>query len=298
MNIPNLFIIGAPKAGTTAFVNNISQHKDIFVPEQKEPRFFDAHTFYDYKEDYPIKSKKDYLKLFNSDEAKNAKYRVDGSVFNIYSEESIENILELSADAKFVIILREPVDASISMHRQRLTYADTKMREISENFMECWDKLGNRKEGKGYPQNCRNKFLFRYDLLYSYELYLPYIIQRIKKENLFIGFYDDFIKNPDEFYSNFFNFLYIEGIDIENKKINTSKILKKSKFLEYLDLFSKKTFYLRNKLGLSGKKINLIKTYIFNLYMDKNAKKQKADEKVYKYFQKTNEYLDKLRNSQ
>jgi hypothetical protein len=48
-----------------------------------------------------------------------SKYRVDGSVFNMYSKESIDRILSLSPNAKFVVILRDPVEASISMHKLR-----------------------------------------------------------------------------------------------------------------------------------------------------------------------------------
>lgn len=296
MNVPNLFIIGAPKAGTTAFVNNISQHKDIFVPEKKEPRFFDAHIFYDYKEDYPIKSLEDYLKLYYNEKAKMSKYRVDGSVFNMYSKESIDRILSLSPNAKFVVILRDPVEASISMHKQRLTYADTKMREISDDFMICWEQLKYRKFGEGYPKNCRNKFLFRYDLLYSYQLYLPYIIKKVGLENLFIGFYDDFIKKPDEFYCNFFNFLGLECINVENKRINESKILKKSKVLEYIEYISKKTLFLRKKVGLVGKNIIIAKNFLYNLFINKDFNNQNIDKnKLYEYFKETYDYLEYLK---
>jgi len=294
-DIPNLFIIGAPKSGTTALANNISQHKDIFISEQKEPRFFDADTFYDFKEDYLTKNLEEYLKLFNAQEAKESKYRLDASVFNMYSKNSIDSILELSPNVKFIVLLREPVSATLSMHRQRLGYADTKMREISDNFMECWNRLEDRKIGKGYPKGCRNKFLFRYDLLYSYELYLPYIIKTIKKENLFIGFYDDFIKEPGKFYSNIFHFLNIEDISIENKKINKSSIVKKSIFLETIDAISKKSFFIRDKFGLTGGKINEMKKFIFSLYTTTDIKKQTVEESVYEYFSKTNKYLEKLK---
>lgn len=165
--IPNLFILGAPKSGTTALANNLSQHQEIYISKQKEPRYFDSHTFYD----YPIKSLDEYLKLFNNEEAKKSKYRLDASVFNMYSAQSIKNILSFSSDAKFIIILREPVSASISMHKQRLAYSDTKMRELSENFIECWKMKEDRKAGQNFPVGCRNKILFRYDALYSYELY-------------------------------------------------------------------------------------------------------------------------------
>jgi len=295
-NKPNLFILGAPKAGTTALANNLSQHKDIFISEQKEPRFFDAHTFYDYEEDYPIKTLNEYLKLFDSDIAKTSKYRLDASVFNMYSEKSINDILKLSPEAKFIVLIREPVSATLSMHRQRLGYIDVKMREVSDDFMECWKKLEDRKRNNGYPKNCRNKFLFRYDLLYSYEKYLPFLIHRIEKNNLFVGFYDDFIKTPELFYGSIFNFLNIDNMQIDNKKLNNSSIIKKSKFLEFIDFLSRKSFLIRDKFGLTGGKINLIKKFIFNLYTSDNIQKQQVDNRVYDFFENTNKYINMLKN--
>jgi len=293
-NIPNLFIIGAPKSGTTALANNLAQHPDVFISQQKEPRFFDAHTFYDYEDDYPIKDIKDYLSLFYSSKSK---YNLDASVFNMYSKESIANILSLSPEAKFILLLREPVSASLSMHKQRLSYSDIKMREISDDFMECWNKLEDRKSGKGYPKGCRNKFLFRYDLLYSYELYIPYILEFIKEENLFIGFYDDYLNESSVFYEKLFCFLDINKIGIDNKKLNESKIIKKSKLLSYIDFLAKKSFLLREKIGMTGGKLSSLKKNIINLYKDNNFPKQKANEEVHEFFRKTNEYIMKLREN-
>jgi len=210
----------------------------------------------------------------------------------MYKMESIKHILNLSSNAKFIILLREPVSASLSMHRQRLGYSDTKMREVSSDFMECWDKLYSRGEGLGFPKGCRNKFLFRYDLLYSYEKYIPLIRKIIKKENLFIGFYDDFINNPQELYAELFSFLEIKNINVENEKINKSSILKKSVIFEFIDLISRKSFYVRKKLGITnfGFMRNFRKMYLIN-----KAPRQEVDEKVHRFFKKTNNYLKALK---
>ena len=37
---PNLFIVGAPKSGTSALYRFLKQHPDIFMPKYKEPHFF------------------------------------------------------------------------------------------------------------------------------------------------------------------------------------------------------------------------------------------------------------------
>ena len=40
MNKPNLFIVGAPKCGTTFMYDYLRQHPEIFMSSQKEPHFF------------------------------------------------------------------------------------------------------------------------------------------------------------------------------------------------------------------------------------------------------------------
>jgi hypothetical protein len=290
-DIPNLFLIGAPKCGTTALAINLAQHQDIFLPKQKEPRYFDRSTFYDFEDDYITKTLNEYLSFYNTSEAIESKYKMDASVFNMYSQQSIDDILKLSPDAKFIVILRDPVDASLSMHRQRLTYVDKTMREVSEDFNECWNLLEKRKEGKGYPKGCRNKFLFRYDLLYSYENYLPYLKEKLQ-DKLFIGFYEDYKNKPDEFFKKLFLFLDIEPIKIENKKINESLVVKNSMILNIIEVILKYTFGIRKLLGLTGLK-NLKKKLLSLYQMDK--KDSEVDQRVYEYFKSTYKYIDRLK---
>ena len=42
MPLPNFFVIGAPKAGTTALYRALRQHPDIYLPKLKEPHFFSS----------------------------------------------------------------------------------------------------------------------------------------------------------------------------------------------------------------------------------------------------------------
>lgn len=294
--VPNLFIIGAPKTGTTALANNLAQHSEIYISKYKEPRFFDAHTFFDFEEDYPIKTLDEYLKLFNTKESKNKKYLLDSSVFNMYSEKSIKNILEISPDAKFIVLMRDPVESSVSMHKQRLKYPPGGMRELSINFLECWKMLEKRKEDQCYPKNCRNKFLFRYDLLYSYENYIPMLKENIKEENLFIRFYDEYRRDTNLFFDSIFKFLDIGKEEIKNEQMNKSYILNESKVLILLNYFLKKSLNFRKRFGLSGnKRLNKVRDFIYSFYVIKSKEKNSDLSEVKSFFKNTYEYMDQIR---
>lgn len=43
MTLPNFLVIGAQKAGTTSLFRYLGEHPDVFVPDVKEPHFFDGH---------------------------------------------------------------------------------------------------------------------------------------------------------------------------------------------------------------------------------------------------------------
>ena len=283
-NIPNLFIIGAPKCGTTALAAQLGQHPEIFLG-RKEPRYFDARTFFDNEEDWPIKNIQEYLNLFNSESAYNSRYRLDASVFNMYSEDSIRDILAFNPNSKFILVLRNPLHAAKSMHRQRLKYFDPCMREVSANFEVCWRLLEKRKLGVGFPDGCKNKFLFRYDLLYSYEKYLPYIGDLIEKENIIYINYGDFKETPSSVHLRVFRFLGIRPFQVESVIVNPSDVIGLSlknklvfKVRRYLACLSK-------NLGLSGSALSRnISALLKYEIMKMNTTTNELDDEVLEYF--------------
>ena len=79
--IPNLFIVGAPKCGTTSLHYWLSQHPEIFMSDPKEPFYFckdlheEADNLHGYKVNYfKYRDEESYLQIFQN--AKNEKIRV------------------------------------------------------------------------------------------------------------------------------------------------------------------------------------------------------------------------------
>jgi hypothetical protein len=118
--VPDFFIVGQPKSGTTALYEMLRSHPQIFMPDFKEPRYFasdlpsrfqaprasgeDPETF------------EDYLALF--DPAAPGQIAGEASTAYIWSATAAGGIARARPDAKIIVILREPASFLRSLHLQ------------------------------------------------------------------------------------------------------------------------------------------------------------------------------------
>ena len=112
--IPDFFIVGAPKCGTTALYTYLRQHPEIFMPDVKELNFFCS--------DLGIPSlaadEHAYLSLFTG--ASGKKRAGEASVWYLYSPRAASAIRDFNVDSLIIIMLRDPVDMLYSLHSQRV----------------------------------------------------------------------------------------------------------------------------------------------------------------------------------
>ena len=90
---PNVFMIGAPKCGTTALAQYLSEAPGVCVSEPKEPNFFcpDIHAFK--KEEHKYGDYEDYVSRCFAGQQPSDDVLVDASVWNLYSECAVPGIL-------------------------------------------------------------------------------------------------------------------------------------------------------------------------------------------------------------
>lgn len=149
---PNLFIVGAPRCGTTAWVHYLQSHPDIFFPEVKELHYFSP--------DLPptqrhIETLDDYLRLFEN--AGSAKIVGEASVRSLYSKVAARNIHSFNPDAKIIIFVRDQAEYLRSRHSEML-YAGL---EELDDFESAWREsvAGPRQSLSG---RCANPALLDY----------------------------------------------------------------------------------------------------------------------------------------
>ncbi len=255
----DFFIIGAPKAGTTALDAYLRQHPDIFMC-RKEAHYFCS----DFPGNINFSSFQDYLTIF--DDAEDGQMIGEASVWYLYSEAAVAEILEINPDAKFIAMLRDPAKAAEATHGELLL----DLREDEPNFEKAWRLQADRRKGHKIPLNCREpKQLFYRDVC-SWSQQVERLLNVAPKDSVKIIVMEEFFENVDSEYSKVLEFLGLRPFLLDSfPKINESKrvrsvwLLKVSrdwpKRFPKIMAFFKKTL---NFFGLRpGKKLN---DYIVN----------------------------------
>lgn len=110
---PNLFVVGAPRSGTTSLWRWLGAHPEIFMSPVKEPRFFSGN-----RSRRSVTDRDSYLRLF--DGARDEKLRGEATPSYLWSKRVAKAIHGFSPEAKIVISLREPVDWTHSAYLRNL----------------------------------------------------------------------------------------------------------------------------------------------------------------------------------
>jgi Sulfotransferase family len=118
--LPDFFVAGAPKAGTTALHAALAQHPGLYLSAVKEPKFFltegrppaqggpgDAKTYREH-----VWRRSDYEALFSA--APPGTLRGESTPFYFYRHDAQQRIKALVPQARVIVVLRDPVERAHS----------------------------------------------------------------------------------------------------------------------------------------------------------------------------------------
>jgi hypothetical protein len=137
---PNFFILGAPKCGTTSLARWLGDHPNIFMAPQKEPHFFNTDdrqgvtTLVEY-EDLFRKAQKEHVAVG------------EASVWYLSSSQAVNNILEYNPNARFIVMVRNPIEMAQALHGQMLIAG----LECVQDFSKAWSLQEERRQGLRLP---------------------------------------------------------------------------------------------------------------------------------------------------
>ena len=121
LRVPDFFIVGHFKSGTTSLYEMLKLHPQLYMSDFKEPRFLagDMRASYTYRRGphYP-ETFEEYLSLFAA--AAPDQLIGEGSAGYLWSQTAAANIARLQPGARIIAILREPAAFLRSFHFQLL----------------------------------------------------------------------------------------------------------------------------------------------------------------------------------
>ncbi len=129
--LPNLFIPGAGKSGTSSLHEYLGQHPDIFMSREKEPHFFSIDSHYAHGLDW-------YSGVFADGES--ASVRGESSTTYLHFPHVVERIAAIIPDPRFIVLLRNPIDRVVS-HFRWLVGLGLENRSIREAFLADRDEV-------------------------------------------------------------------------------------------------------------------------------------------------------------
>lgn len=204
MSLPNFFIVGAAKAGTTALHYYLKQHPHICMSAQKEPKFF-AFEGQQAKFNGPggdqfsrsiITDLEEYQQQFRVASTETA--IGEASPWYLYSDQAAKNIYRRLPDAKLIVVLRNPVDRAFSSYlhvvsdgREYLSFEEG-LRAEEERIAAGWE------------------FIWHYRRAGFYAEQISHFLNFFPREQMRFYLYDDLYADSTSLLKDIYEFLEVD----------------------------------------------------------------------------------------
>ena len=220
--IPEFFIVGHPKSGTTALYEMLRSHPQVFMPDLKETLFFDREIHLGLKPGDPQPDTlEEYLALFA--EAGQDKRAGEASPSYLRSRLAAARIAEMQPDARIIAILREPASFLRSMHLELLKDHV----ETEKDFRKAIEREQRIREQKPLLWYSEERVEYVEQLRRYHAVFPP--------EQVMVLIYDDFRADNDTTVTNVLRFLGVDDtVPVTESEANRTVIVRSPRLYEYM----------------------------------------------------------------
>lgn len=198
-----VFIVGAPRSGTTTISRMIEAHPQVLFPFVKEPHFFAQFDLRGLDEaELQERIQKDYLDHYFSNATPDRNVGADGSVSYLYMPEQLEPVLKLWPESRFVVGVRDPLSLLPSLHRRLLWTGDENIRR----FEDAWKAVPERAAGRRIPWSAMDARFLRYDQAARFGTYVERLFKAVGRERCLVVVFDELVADPAEQYRRLIEF--------------------------------------------------------------------------------------------
>jgi hypothetical protein len=187
--VPEFFIVGHAKSGTTALYEMLREHPDIFMPELKEPEYLasDMRRRFQPPMAGPLPATlEEYLALFAG--ATTDQRAGEASVLYLSSHHAAEAIAALNPAARIIAFFREPTAFLRSLHLQFFQNHNENERDL-RRAIALEDR---RRSGKSIPRRSHRPQVLRYSEHVRYTEQLRRYHAAFPAEQVLVLIYEDF----------------------------------------------------------------------------------------------------------
>lgn len=246
--LPNFFIVGAAKCGTTSLYHYLKKHPEVYLSPIKEPNHFctdinpeefsqqykdiekrkrldlETYTKGDMKREvwgYFVQSWEHYKKLFKN--VTNEKAIGEISNTYLFSNVAAKNIREKIPQAKIIAMLRNPADRIYSHYWANLRDGKT--------FLSFADELEDdyRKPKKGWYVS------HAYYEMGQYYQQVKRFYDQFPKEQIRIYIYDDFKSNQETIVRDMLEFLGVDSkVELDFSERYNQAAVPRNKYFMFL----------------------------------------------------------------
>ena len=183
-----LIVAGAPRCGTTAMVRYLGAHPAVCASQPKETHFFLATD----SADDIARSREIYRRNHFPNFAPEHELLLDGSISYLYRPEAAARALSVFPEARFLIMLRNPVDLVHSYHSRLLFYRQ----ETEADLNRAWILQDVRRDGQQIPWTCSDPKMLDYREVGSLGRNLAAFVNAVGRDRCLWLFFDDFLSDP------------------------------------------------------------------------------------------------------
>jgi Sulfotransferase domain len=205
--LPEFFVVGHQKCGTTALYLMLGSHPQIFMPAVKEPRFFASDQRSQYARRPPRgrpRTLEDYLSLFAA--ARPEQRTGEASPQYLRSTVAASAIAAVQPDARVIAILREPASFLRSFHMQMVS---SKV-ETQRSLRKALALEPRRRRGERIPRHCHHPEALMYSEHVRYVTQLQRFDAVLPRENMLVLIYDDFRRDNEATLRSVLRFLEVD----------------------------------------------------------------------------------------
>lgn len=202
LQFPDFFVVGAPRCGTTALCRYLARNPQICFSRPKEPHYFTR------LDDDPsvAELQRDYLEQCFGHYSDTDRAVGEGSVSYLYMPGVLERITRLNPDARFIVLVRNPLGMLPSYHlRMRFL-----LQEDEADFGRAWDLEAQREQGRHVPKRCLDPRLLYYSQAARFGVQIERLFEIAGRERSHVIVFDDFKADPLKEYRRVLEFLNVD----------------------------------------------------------------------------------------